>query len=170
MFGFLVFCIIIFVIYKKAKKENAKNLERKRNLFETAKKTAAETSSKSNRALRSMREAAKGLKENIDKEMPIEQRRKRQKEASDRSRIHQSLHKKEKQRQQQNEIQQTVQQEIQNQKDFGTVPEHEMIRFSDNELMDEVYAIMACGYPAAGCGQRDFIEEGMTLLYRNMSA
>ena len=143
MFGFLVFCVIVFLLYQRARKENAKNKQRKKKLFENGTQPVRSSGKNSNRALKSMREAeGDGQAVKKPKEMPIEARRKQQNEASDRSRIHQSLHKKEEQ-----ELQQ-----------------RQEIRFEDGELMEEVYDIMACGYPLAKSGHRDFLKEGMEMM------
>ena len=158
MFGFLVFCVIVFFLYQKAKKENGKNVKRKKNLFETTKEAQVAAPKNSNRALKSMRQSADGKKADRSREMPIEQRRRQQKEASDRSRIHQSLHEKEQKEQQLKQQQKNVETKAQ--------VVREEIRFEDGQLMDEVYTIMACGYPATGSGQRDFLKEGMALLDR----
>ncbi len=45
---------------------------------------------------------------------------------------------------------------------------HIDISFDENALMDEVYDIMVCGYPAKSLDQRDFITEGQELLDRYM--
>ena len=159
MLGFLVFCFILIIVFRKAKKENAQNKKRRKTLFESKEKTHSVSPKDNNRALKSMRQSSGGEKENKVKEMPIEQRRKQQKEASDRSRIHQSLHEKErKTKEEKQEKQEKLQTEM--------PVVREEIRFEDGQLMNEVYAIMACGYPPAGSGQRDFLKEGMELLDR----
>ena len=152
MFGFIVFCLVLYMVFRKAGKTNQEYSKRRYQLEEAAKQQSASTSSKGNRALQSMRERMQqsvSLPKPVDRQMPIEERRRQQQAVSDRSRIHQSLHKKE-------DATRTAE----------PAKPSEGIHFEGNELMDEVYAIMACGYPSGQSTQRDFLAEGMELIDR----
>lgn len=185
MFGLIVWCIIILWIFNSARKKNEENKRRRDRLQEQAvqQQQSRPSSSKTNRALESVRRAMQQMQPSYEspkersvdagqqgqtvqrqtvqrqtvpqKQMPIETRRKQQQEASDRSRIHQNLHRKEADGQREKAVRAAVESEPQISYE---------IRFGEGELMDEVYDIMACGYPSARSGQRDFIAEGQALL------
>ncbi|MBR1628123.1 MAG: hypothetical protein IJ679_02505 [Lachnospiraceae bacterium] len=144
MVGFFTFCTIVIWLFIFAKNKNDAIKRKNRNRTETAARGSVADSS-DNRALRSMREGDKA-----PAQMPIETRRRRQQQTADRSRIHQSLHSKEAKS-----------------AAAASVPQKtEAIRFDGNELMDEVFDIMVCGYPGSRSGQRDFLAEGAALLER----
>lgn len=187
MFGLIVWCVIIFIIFQNARKRNEENKRRRDRLQEQAaqQQQSRPSSSKTNRALESVRKAMQQMQQVQpsyespqeksaeteqqvqrqtvqrqavpQRQMPIETRRKQQQEASDRSRIHQNLHKKEADGQREKAVRAAVENEPHISYE---------IRFGEGELMDEVYDIMACGYPSARSGQRDFIAEGQALLDR----
>ena len=161
MGGILFICVVVAWTLFSAKKKN--DLLKK----EAAKKqgevtrSAQKPGSETNLSLASLKkklEESMGIPGKLgqpvageSKEMPIEARRRSQQQAADRSRIHQSLHKKE------GRADASVD---------NTAKHTGEIRFRDGELMEEVYEIMACGYPARCSGQRDFLAEGAALLDR----
>ena len=182
MSGLILWGVIIFIIYYRARKKNEENKRRRDQLQEQAmQQQSTQSSSKTNRALQSVRQAmqqmqqlqpsyqspsdepAPAARQTVpvsaapQKKMPIENRRRQQQEASDRSRIHQSLHRKEEEGERAKAARAAAEEQPQS---------IYQIRFAEGELMDEVYNIMACGYPGPGSGQRDFLAEGQALLDR----
>lgn len=180
MTGLIVWCVVILMIIQSARKKNEENKRRRDRLQEQAvQQHSTQSSSKTNRALQSVRQAMQQMQqlqpsyespaETVQqkqpaqtqaapqKQMPIETRRRQQQNASDRSRIHQSLHRKEEADERKKAIRAAAESEPQLSYE---------IRFDEGELMGEVYDIMACGYPSAHSGQRDFIAEGQALLDR----
>ena len=89
-------------------------------------------------------------------ETKIEQRRKQQQAAADKSRIHQEIHKK--------ELVEEKQKEWAKQVEATKGPAR--FEFEDSDLMAEVQDLIVCGYPSQLPNQRDFLAEGMDFLNR----